>query len=130
MKNTQLSLLMSLIALSLIASSASSEYEHGTQIALPEGALARLGKGRANEITFSPDGNTLAVAGSIGVWLYDVRTPIKRFLCSLDTLMMLYVSHLVLTVRCSQAGVKMTRFVCGISPQENTSLPSNIRVGS
>ena len=45
-----------------------------TQLNLPEGAKARLGKGKINEIQYSPDGTRLAVAGSIGVWLYDVAT--------------------------------------------------------
>jgi len=43
-------------------------------IGLPEGAVARLGKGSVNEIAFSPDGKILAIASSIGVWLYDVKT--------------------------------------------------------
>ena len=41
---------------------------------LPEGALARLGKGAVEAVAFSPDGQVLAVAGSIGIWLYDVAT--------------------------------------------------------
>ena len=41
---------------------------------LPEGAKARLGKGFIREITYSPDGNLLAVASSIGTWLYDGST--------------------------------------------------------
>jgi len=42
--------------------------------ALPEGAVARLGKGSVSEVAFSPDGSILAVASSIGVWLYDAHT--------------------------------------------------------
>ena len=45
-----------------------------TQWNLPEGAIARLGKGGINEIAYSPDGNRLAVASRIGVWLYDTHT--------------------------------------------------------
>ena len=41
---------------------------------LPEGAKARLGKGRISEITYSPDGNRLAVASGIGIWIYDARS--------------------------------------------------------
>ena len=41
---------------------------------LPEGATARLGKGSITDIAYSVDGSRLAVAGSIGVWLYDART--------------------------------------------------------
>ena len=41
---------------------------------LPEGAIARFGKGTISEITYSPDGTRLAVASGIGVWLYDTTT--------------------------------------------------------
>ena len=45
---------------------------------LPDGAIIRLGKGRIGEgdraVAFSPDGQRLAVASGIGVWLYDVAT--------------------------------------------------------
>ena len=41
---------------------------------LPEGTKARLGKGSISEIAYSPDGTRLAVAGSIGIWLYDAQT--------------------------------------------------------
>ena len=45
-----------------------------TKWKLPEGAKARLGKGRINEIKYSSDSRRLAVASSIGIWLYDTRT--------------------------------------------------------
>ena len=41
---------------------------------LPEGAKVRLGKGSIGEIQYSPDGTRLAVAGGIGIWLYDAQT--------------------------------------------------------
>ena len=45
---------------------------------LPDGAIIRLGKGRLGDsdraVAFSPDGQLLAVASGIGVWLYDVAT--------------------------------------------------------
>ncbi len=41
---------------------------------LPEDAKARLGKGKITEIQYSPDGKFLAVAGGIGIWLYDTTT--------------------------------------------------------
>ena len=41
---------------------------------LPEGVNARLGKGKVNDIKFSPDGTLLSVGTSIGVWLYDATT--------------------------------------------------------
>ena len=45
-----------------------------TQRNLPEGAKARLGKGVITDIQLSPDNTRLAIASSIGVWLYDVST--------------------------------------------------------
>ena len=41
---------------------------------LPEGAKTRIGKGEATDIALSPDGTQLAVATSIGVWIYNVST--------------------------------------------------------
>ena len=45
---------------------------------LPEDATRRLGKGRIGasdrSVAFSPDGEHLAVASGIGVWIYDVAT--------------------------------------------------------
>ena len=45
---------------------------------LPDGAIVRLGKGKIGSsdraIAFSPDGQYLAVASRIGIWLYDVAT--------------------------------------------------------
>ena len=36
--------------------------------------LARWGKGTVNEVAYSPDGRLLAVASSLGVYLYDAET--------------------------------------------------------
>ncbi len=41
---------------------------------LPEGAVARLGKSTIDEIEYSPDGTLLAVAGAMGIWLYDAQS--------------------------------------------------------
>ncbi|MDE0085217.1 MAG: hypothetical protein OXU23_05860 [Candidatus Poribacteria bacterium] len=43
-----------------------------TRMSLPEGAIARLGKGIIKEIAYSPNGRYLAAAGSAGIWVYDV----------------------------------------------------------
>ncbi|MCE2401673.1 WD40 repeat domain-containing protein [Candidatus Poribacteria bacterium] len=48
--------------------------QDNTQVGLPEGAIARLGKGRVVVMRFSSDGKRLAVGTTIGVWLYDVGT--------------------------------------------------------
>lgn len=45
-----------------------------TRWGLPEGARARLGKGRIFEIAYSPDGTRLAVASAAGIWLYNPHT--------------------------------------------------------
>ena len=54
--------------------------QDNTQAGLPEGAIARFGKGGINTMQFSPDGKRLAVGTSIGVWLYDVRHGKETFL--------------------------------------------------
>ena len=41
---------------------------------LPEGAIARLGRGILADLAFSPDGASLAVATTIGCWLYELPT--------------------------------------------------------
>ena len=71
MRNTFFSIL--LIWLALFAFASNTIAQDSPQWHLPEGAKARLGKGWVNEIAYSPDG-TLAVAGSIGIWLYDAQT--------------------------------------------------------
>ncbi len=48
--------------------------QDSTQHNLPEGAKARLGKGAINDIQLSSDNTRLAVASTIGVWLYDLHT--------------------------------------------------------
>ena len=46
-----------------------------TQLSLPEGAKARLGKGTiSGNIAYSPDGTQLAVESSIGIWIYSAET--------------------------------------------------------
>ncbi len=48
-----------------------------TQWDLPEGAKTRLGKGRIDGISFSPDGTQIAVGSATGVWIYDTQTGAK-----------------------------------------------------
>ena len=65
-----------------VQTSVAQEY---TRWSLPEEAKARLGKGWIFDIAYfpstvqvqiaySPDGTRLAVASSIGIWLYDAHT--------------------------------------------------------
>ena len=46
--------------------------QDNTKVGLPEGAIARLGKGGINLMRFSPDGTRLVVGTDVGVWVYDV----------------------------------------------------------
>lgn len=48
--------------------------QNPSQFGLPEGATTRFGKGIAYQIQYAPDGKYLAVASSIGIWLYDTKT--------------------------------------------------------
>ena len=41
---------------------------------LPKGTKARLGKGWIKAIAYSPDSTRLAVASSIGIWIYETHT--------------------------------------------------------
>ncbi len=41
---------------------------------LPEGTTMRLGKGKVNDLAFSPNGKHFIVTGSMGIWVYDART--------------------------------------------------------
>ena len=68
------------ILLFCILSSPNSFAQEYTQWALPEGAKMRLGKGVIYDgnIAFSPDSSLLAVASTIGVWLYDGHTGQER----------------------------------------------------
>lgn len=82
-----------LLILSLLFFLPSSFAQDYTRWALPEGAKMRLGKGyipypyspylgrhSIGGMQYSPDGKLLAVASSIGVWLYDTETYRERAL--------------------------------------------------
>ena len=73
MKVKQLTIFIILfISIGIVNSAFSQNY---TQWGLPEGAKMRLGKGViTGNITFSPDSSLLAVASSIGIWIYDGYT--------------------------------------------------------
>ncbi len=73
MKNMRFStLILYLISILFLPYAFSQDY---TQWGLPEGAKMRLGKGViTGNITFSPDSSLLAVASSIGIWIYDGHT--------------------------------------------------------
>ena len=54
--------------------------QDASQWHLPEGAVVRLGKGKMNEFVYAPDGNFLAIASGIGVWVYDAQSGKELFL--------------------------------------------------
>ena len=41
---------------------------------LPEGAIAKIGKGRVMDFAYSPDGVRLACASETGIWMYNAHT--------------------------------------------------------
>ena len=66
------SILVTLLAVfAILTNTFAQDY---TTLGLPEGAKARLGKGKINEIQYSPDSTRLAVVSIIGVWIYDAQT--------------------------------------------------------
>ena len=48
--------------------------EDKARLGLPEGAKRRLGKGEVKDFAYSPDGTRLAVATTVGIWIYDGHT--------------------------------------------------------
>ncbi len=48
--------------------------QNSTELSLPSGAIASFGKGWIHDMEFSPHSDRLAVATTIGVWIYDART--------------------------------------------------------
>ena len=69
MKTKNLFLVILLLFVAMLPNSFAQD---NTQLGLPEGAIARLGKGGINVMQFSPDGTRLAVGTEVGVWLYTV----------------------------------------------------------
>ena len=69
MKTKQLFFIILLLTTVIISNSFAQD---NTKAGLPEGAIARLGKGGINLMRFSPDGTRLVVGTDVGVWLYDV----------------------------------------------------------
>ncbi|MCY4401729.1 MAG: WD40 repeat domain-containing protein [Candidatus Poribacteria bacterium] len=69
---TILPLISTLFLFTFLSATALSQ-EH-THFGLLPNTKARFGKGRIHQVKYFPDGNRLAVATSIGVWIYDVQT--------------------------------------------------------
>ncbi len=58
----------------LISESDAVDSSDVTTWALPEGAIARLGRGSEPAMAFSPDGQSLVIGTCTGLWLYDLAT--------------------------------------------------------
>ena len=71
MKKIGLFSLVFLLTVGFLSNSLAQEY---TRWHLPEGAIARLGKGSIRDVEFSLDGKRLAVATDIGIWIYNAHT--------------------------------------------------------
>ena len=69
MKTKQLFFILFLFTAAIILNTFAQD---NTKVGLPDGAIARLGKGGINLMRFSPDGTHLAVGTDVGVWVYDV----------------------------------------------------------
>ena len=74
MKTAQFSIL-TLLSLGTLSFLSNVYPQDQTKWSLPENGKARLGKGHlSGNIAYSPAGNLLAVASSIGIWIYDADT--------------------------------------------------------
>ena len=73
MKKTALSISLTLALVSALFLPITFSQNY-TQWELPDGAIARIGKGEIRGIQYASDGTLLAVASNIGIWLYDTTT--------------------------------------------------------
>ena len=69
MKMKHLFFITCLLAAAMLSNSFAQD---NTKAGLPDGAIARLGKGGINLMRFSPDGTRLVVGTDVAVWVYDV----------------------------------------------------------
>ena len=74
MKNTLYSTLITLIIAITLTFTTNTPAQDSPQWHLPDLATARFGKGTIRQITYSPDSTKMAVATSIGIWIYDTET--------------------------------------------------------
>ncbi len=75
-KKSHLIFMLKVLILSIIPTVClhTSYAQNPTQMSLPEGAIARLGKGEIQDLSYSPDGKVFALASTNGIWLYDTAT--------------------------------------------------------
>ena len=102
-----------------------------TQWSLPEGAKARLGKGHiTGNIAYSPDGTRLAMASSIGIWIYDAHTGKELALLTGHTKDVSGVSFSPDGGPPLPVGAWTIRYGYGRRTRENSSARSMARFGS
>lgn len=68
---------------------ANSDY---TLWGLPEGAIRRLGKGTFTDMQISHDGDSLAIASTTGIWLYDIKTGEETALLTENSALIGYIA--------------------------------------
>ena len=68
MKHTVFVAFIALISIQICHAQDSPQWQ------LPDGAKMRLGKGNLYDFDYSPDGTKIAIATSIGIWIYDAQT--------------------------------------------------------
>ena len=73
MKKTHPLYIVCLLLSSLLLSNGFAQ-DYATQWHLPEGAKARLGRGKLINIKLSSDSTRVVVSTSIGIWIYDAQT--------------------------------------------------------
>lgn len=75
MKKIQSTIFLTLFLVSIFPLSICFAQQEYTRWGLPEGAIARFGKGQiVGNIAYSPNGTRLAMAGANGIWLYDTTS--------------------------------------------------------
>ena len=71
----KITLILIILSISLGLSLAQNQSLDNTRWGLPEGVIARIGKGtRTAPVAISPEATRLAIATTIGIWLYDSET--------------------------------------------------------
>lgn len=73
MKETRFLYIVCVLFFSLLLSNVHAQ-DFAAQWHLPEGAKARLGRGRLINIKLSPDNTRVVASTSIGTWIYDAQT--------------------------------------------------------
>ena len=86
-----------------------------TVAAIKTARLARLGKGTANHIAWSPDGRLLGVSSSLGIYLYDAETlqPVRLIETDAWETMLSFSPDGKVVASLSDQGIRMWRVASG-----------------